>query len=180
MAVYSIECYPWGGDYRPRAQAEIHSTEEGIAVKLTAWEQQIQAKEARFGGPVCVDSCLEFFFLPTAEKDLRYINIEVNPLGTMHIGIGEGRNGRVVLTEPPKGIDVAVEIEEGEWWVVKYVLPYPWIESLFPDFDRAAGQIMGNFYSCDESIHPHFGTAFAVVASQPDFHRPECFSEIEY
>ena len=36
----------------------------------------------------------------------------------------------------------------------------------------------GNFYKCDESIHPHFGSWNAVVWPKPDFHRPECFGAI--
>ena len=33
----------------------------------------------------------------------------------------------------------------------------------------------GNFYKCDESVHPHFGVWNPVATPQPDFHRPECF-----
>ncbi|MGI6239399.1 MAG: carbohydrate-binding family 9-like protein, partial [Christensenellales bacterium] len=37
-----------------------------------------------------------------------------------------------------------------------------------------------NFYTCDESIHPHFGVWNHVAAAQPDFHRPECFGRLEF
>ena len=40
-------------------------------------------------------------------------------------------------------------------------------------------KLRGNFYNCDESIHPHFGTWNPVVAAQPDFHRPECFGDMQ-
>ena len=36
----------------------------------------------------------------------------------------------------------------------------------------------GNFYKCDESLHPHFGAWSPIDAPAPDFHRPECFGKL--
>ena len=36
----------------------------------------------------------------------------------------------------------------------------------------------GNFYKCDESLHPHFGSWNPIEAPAPDFHRPECFGKL--
>ena len=179
MHIYPIAAYPWGGAYQPRAEASIGRTEGELCVRMTAWEPSIIAHEMCFGGPVCRDSCLEFFFQPARETDARYINIEVNPIGTMHIGIGEGRHGRQVLTERPPLIAPTVQIEVGKCWSVSYQLPFTWIASLFPSFDPGEPiRLWGNFYACDESIHPHFGCAFPIESENPDFHRPEWFQEI--
>ena len=45
--------------------------------------------------PVCEDSCVEFFVRPSCDK--RYINFEVSAIGTMLIGLGEGREERLAL-----------------------------------------------------------------------------------
>ena len=36
----------------------------------------------------------------------------------------------------------------------------------------------GNFYCCDETLHPHFGSWNPIKAPEPDFHRPECFGRL--
>ena len=179
MPKFAINNYPWDCKYQPKAEGYVARTPDALRVTLTAWEQTIRAFEMETGGAVFKDSCLEFFFQPAPETDARYINIEINPIGTMHIGIGEGRHGRTVLGELPDGIAPITRIERGKLWSVSYELPFSWIQSLFPDFSHEGEiKLRGNFYACDESIHPHFGTAFPVEAAQPDFHCPACFQEI--
>lgn len=179
MARYGIDHYPWGGEYRPRAQAALELSGGAMHVKLTAWEQTIAASEWRVGGAVYKDSCMEFFFMPCPDSDPRYINAEVNALGVMHIGIGEGRGNRAVLQALPDGVSPNVSILAGRKWSVRYALPVAWIRSLFPAFDPQPGYVIrGNFYKCDESIHPHFGCWNPIGTPQPDFHRPEFFGRI--
>lgn len=180
MAKYPITTYPWGGDYQPRAEAVVELTKDALQVKLTAWEPSIVGTETRTGGDVWRDSCLEFFFMPTAGVDDRYINVECNCIGVMHIGVGTGRHGRAVLTEQPEGIVPVLNIVAGSKWSVRYDLPCDWIRNMFPSFDPQPGTIIkGNFYTVDDKLHSHYGCAFDIVADQPDFHRPECFGEIE-
>lgn len=179
MSKYGISNYPWGGEYRPRAQAVLELSGGALHVKLTAWEQTIVAAESRVGGDVYKDSCLEFFFMPCPEADRRYINVESNALGVMHIGVGDGREGRTVLDALPEGVNPRVRIRAGEKWSVRYALPVDWIRSLFPKFDPGPGTVMlGNFYKCDESIHPHYGCWNPIETPEPDFHRPEHFGRI--
>lgn len=181
MGIYPIANYPWPGDYRPRAEASLEMDDQGLAVRMSCWEKTIIAKEWRTGGDVYKDSCLEFFFMPCPETDPRYINCEVNCIGTMHIGVGEQREGRTVLTELPEGIRPQVQIQAGECWSVQYRVPHAWIKSLFPEYHPRPGMVLrGNFYCIDESIHPHFGCWHPVVAAQPDFHRPECFEKLVF
>ena len=174
----AIAAYPWGGDYRPEARAYVTRDEAGLIVTLCAREETIAAREKRFGGAVCVDSCLEFFVNPCPGAGEDYVNIEVNPLGTSHIGIGPGRANRRVLTGMPEGMDLTVSRHAGAWWAVRYRLPF---ELLRAWTGHPAEETMAaNFYTCDESIHPHFGAWNPVVAVQPDFHRPECFGRLEF
>lgn len=170
--------YPWAGTYRPEARAKVQYDCEALFVTLCACEETIQARETRFGGAVCVDSCLEFFVNPCPRAGIAYVNIEVNPLGTMHIGVGPDRDRRRVLEKMPAGMTVCVSKHAGAWWAVRYRLPF---EALAVMTGHPCERTMAaNFYCCDESIHPHFGVWNRVTAERPDFHRPECFGRLDF
>lgn len=169
--------YPWGGGYFPDARANVQWDDDGLWVTLCARETVISAHETQFGGAVCKDSCLEFFVNPCPEKQDKYINFEINPRGTMHIGVGAAREDRLVLAEMPADMELSIAKREDDWWAVRYRVTNRLIEELT---GFAPEKVMrGNFYKCDESIHPHFGTWSPVVSVKPDFHRPECFGVLE-
>ena len=115
-----IARYPWDtSGYRPEARAWVGWNEDGLHALLCAREAVIQARERRTGGAVCVDSCLEFFLMPFPEADANYLNIEVNPLGTVHLGLGAGRAPRRVWAELPEGLVLSVSAHSGCWWAVR-------------------------------------------------------------
>ena len=173
----AIDNYAWGGDYRPEARAWMRADDAALRVLLCADEPTVSARVREFGGPVWTDSCLEFFFRPF-EDDARYINIEVNAAGAALIGLGAGRAGRRALASCPKGMDIRASRHAGGWWAVAYSLPYALIGQLFDRPFRPEGQAGGDFYCCDETIHPHFGSWSPIDAPAPDFHRPECFGKL--
>lgn len=174
-----IDQYPWGGDYRPDARAYVGYNEGGVHVLLCARERTIRAEVSQIGGQVCVDSCLEFFFNPFPFHCREYANVEVNPAGVFHIGLGAGRGNRRVLNELPLGWDYSLSAHENGWWAVSYTVPMDWIAQICRGNRPAPGdQWIGNFYSCDESIHPHFGCHFEITSDEPDFHRPEWFGRM--
>lgn len=177
--VAAIECYPWDNGYSPRAEARLSWSEAGLYVEMTAWERTISAVETRTGGAVSGDSCLEFFFQPLPDTDPRYINCEINAGGVMHIGVGKGRERRKVLQRLPDGMDVVASIQPGEHWGVRCTVTTALIAQWFKGFEPKSGMVLrGNFYTCDESIHPHFGCWNPVAWPTPDFHRPECFGRL--
>jgi len=174
-----IADYPWLNAYPDRFPtfARAGWNEDGITVLMYAEEAPVLSRETGFGGAPCRDSCMEFFFIPFPEADARYLNIEINPFGAPHVGIGEGRYDRRVYKTAIDGMTIRTS-KPGKYWAISYRIPMSLIEA---EYGRtlAAGQTMrGNFYKCSEDIHPHFGTWNPVVAPQPDFHRPECFGEI--
>lgn len=175
-----ISNYPWNETgYCPEARAYVGFDGNALHVLMCAKEETVQAKVATFGGAVCVDSCLEFFFMPFPEKDQSYLNIEVNAAGAAHIAVGNGRLGRTVLKSVPEGFNIAASKHEGAWWAVSYCIPNKFLYQVFEGNLGWGSEFNGNFYKCDESIHPHFGTWSMVEAPQPDFHRPECFGRIK-
>lgn len=173
-----IDNYVWGQDYTPQAEARMAWGEDGLKVLLCAKEESISVKADTFNGPVYQDSCLECFLQPF-EDDPRYINFEVNAGGTALIGFGAQRKGRIRLPQMPQNMNICASKHEGAWWAVSYTIPYALIESLFDGRRPKAGDTMkGNFYKCDESLHPHFGSWNPIVSEKPDFHRPECFGTL--
>lgn len=175
-----ISQYVWPDEgYRPEAHARVGWNEQGLHVLMYANEKEIRAECREIGGKVCVDSCLEFFCMPFPETDKRYFNAEMNPLGTLHFGLGEGRPNRVkLLGSLPEGFSISTGSHTDAWWAVSYTIPMSHIEKVFGAKLNSGREMAGNFYTCDETIHPHFGTWAPVKAEKPDFHRPECFGKL--
>lgn len=164
-----INCYPWAPEgYCPEARAYLGYMKDSLLVLMCAMEQQIIAAQTAFGGAVCRDSCLEFFLNPMPTLQDEYVNVEVNCAGVMHIAFGEGRHNRRVLKSMPEGVNVSCSRHDGNWWAVSYQLPVALLGGCEPE-------MQANFYTCDETLHEHYGCWNPVSAPQPDFHRPECF-----
>lgn len=174
-----IDRYAWGGDYRPEARAYVDRGDRGLRVLLCAREATVSRRVTGFNGDVWMDSCLEFFFRPFGD-DPRYVNIEVNAAGAALIGIGVGRDGRTRLRDCPAGMDFRASAHDGGWWAVAYAVPFALIEVLYGRPVEPNAPFLGNFYCCDETLHPHFGSWSPIDAPAPDFHRPECFGRLVF
>lgn len=174
----AVGSYVWDeSGYKPETRAYVAWDEAGLHVLMCACEETVAAAETRFGGMVCVDSCLECFLQPFAD-DPRYLNFEVNAAGVAHIGLGSGRADRTVLERMPEGVNICASKHEGAWWAVAYTVPTGLLKEIYGRVPQAGDVMRGNFYKCDESIHPHFGTWNPVKWDHPDFHRPEFFGEL--
>lgn len=173
----AVDRYAWPGDYGPEARAYAAWDDSALHVLLCAREETVSAKVRDFNGDVWTDSCLEFFFQPFAD-DPRYVNIEMNAAGAALIGIGPDRDHRVQLETCPPGMDIRASRHAGGWWAVACRVPFALVEALFGRRMASGAVFRGNFYCCDETIHPHFGSWNPVDALQPDFHRPECFGKL--
>ena len=173
-----IDSYVWdAAGYRPEARAYVAYDDAGLHVLMCAHERTINAEVKQFNGEVYRDSCLEFFLQPF-EDDARYLNIEINAAGAALIGVGTDRFDRQRLPQPPEGMDICVSRHRDGWWAVAYVIPAPFIREIYGRVPAPGSEMRGNFYKCDESIHPHFGTWAPVVNFQPDFHLPEWFGRL--
>lgn len=175
-----IGCYPWGGAYRPEAYGICCAGSEALYVFLAAREEQLRCQVKEANGPVCTDSCLEFFYQP---GDTGYFNFEWNPLGVLHLGFGKGRNGRVhpILEDGERFLLKLGQWEEWRrtgWWYVAFQVPFSFIRRYVPTFTgEGADMGRGNFYKCgDKTEQPHWGCYAPVKTEQPDYHRPEFFA----
>ena len=125
------------------------------------------------------DSCQEFFVNFAPERGEAYLNLEVNPLGTLHVKFGPGRVGRRPL--PPELERPRVETDQQPaFWRAEIFIPLATIKSLFGKAEFVPGDVLrGNFYKCgDDAAFPHYGMWSPVLTEGPDFHRPEYFGEL--
>lgn len=175
-----IDCYAWDATgYRPEARAYVGRQADGFCALLCAKEREIAAAATQFNGDVYRDSCLEWFFKPLAD-DPRYLNVEVNARGVALIGFGRSRAERVRLPALPEGMEIRASAHRGAWWAVAYRVPDALLRALYGRAPEPGEAMAGNFYKCDESIHPHFGSWNPIDWPKPDFHRPECFGALAW
>ena len=169
--------YTWDG-YRPipyKTEAAVVHSEKGITVLLTTTEWPLRVTVMENGGRVCEDSCLEFFFTPN-EGELRYLNFEINPAGTVHLKIGDGRKERTPVAIEGTGVCVRTLIRHGEGWSVMLHIPYSFIDA---NYEKRESTFRANFYKCgDSTVKPHYATWNEVGTEKPDYHQPAFFGRL--
>lgn len=163
-----------------QAWAQLCYDEKNLYVRLEAEEEHILKRYRGENDPVCMDSCLEFFF-SAQEKGNRYFNVEINPYGACYVGFGRLRRQRCRLIHPrmKKLLKIRTFVTE-KGWGVEYAIPVWFLEVYSPGFSLHPGKkLRGNFYKCaEDSVTPHFITWNKVDYYKPDFHRPEYFGQL--
>jgi len=184
-----IGCYPWDQNgYKPRSEARVAYDEKGFHVLLISYEKEIMATREKMNDAVYRDSCMEYFFKPNPENDDRYLNFEFNPLGTLNLGLGSNRYGRLSIIDTPHEIfhiypsvtKESLKDFAGPLWSIQFFIPFEFIEKYFGKLDYKSGMKMtGNFYKCaQDTEYPHYGCWNEIISETPDFHRPECFGSL--
>lgn len=162
-----------------RAQAQLCWDEDGIYVRLRAWETEIRAQHRSPMQSVCEDSCLEFFLRPT--EDLRYFNFEFNPNCALYLGFGENMPAltRLAVQDETEIFRPRAEYLPDGWQIV-YRVPFFFIRRFFPDFTPQIGLAMyGNFYKCgDLTKKAHYLSWNPMRCETPQFHRPQDFGRL--
>ena len=171
-----INQFPWIRNYTPECAARVGWNELGLHVLMYACEEAIRCEETRVGGAVCCDSCLEFFLSPDVQR-MKYINMEVNPLGVMHLGLGDSRHNRRVFTAIPDGFDITHSKHSGTWWAVSYTVPAAFILEHFGVTVAENMPMRGNFCCCGDKAQEHYGLFKGYDLPAPDYHRPELFAD---
>ncbi len=185
----SIERYLWETNgYKPKVEAAVCSSDTGLHVRFTAWEDKITVRNFDENSPVYKDSCVEFFLNPMPESGSRYLNFEINAAGVLLLGMGSGRNDwgllekadhtvfKVKSSVPEGGYDMF----KGPFWNIVYTIPFDFIKEYYNDFEPKPGKKMrGNFYKCgDETPFPHYGCWNPVDENIRNFHTPQFFGSL--
>lgn len=181
-----IAHYTWDNTgYRPEARCQIMWEEAALHVKMTALERDIVATYTALNDPVSEESCMELFITPQPEVSLRYLNFEFSPLGTLLIGIGEERAGRIRLPIDDYRTRFAVTpsiVQGGDdpQWSISWQIPLTFMQSHFPGFTYRNGlQMRANFYKCASRPVSHYGSWSPIDTPKPDFHQPTFFGAME-
>lgn len=186
----TIDHYLWlNNGYAPRVEARLCYSARNLYVFFKVFEPKIRVQFTEFQDPVYKDSCVEFFIDPFPEKQIGYINIETNAIGTRLIAFGPDRQNRTPISqEDLKGFEVASSVREfrdgyhgAEFWTLTYKLPLAVFEKCYGARIAPGRLAEGNCYKCgDETDIPHFGAWSPVLCAEPDFHRPEFFGTFRF
>ena len=178
----SIDNFFWLEGHTPATTAKLVYVEGfGFILRMICAETDPKAVYTKYNEPVYTDSCMEFFC--DWLGDGRYINMEMNPKGTLLSCIGPDRHARTPIAELSGGeiFDVKGDVCDG-YWTVTATIPTSLLCKILGVDSIPFGQgytFRGNFYKCgDETPIPHYGMWSPVGTEKPDFHRPEYFGTL--
>ena len=182
--------HPKSSEHRPLVCAKVLYDESTIYVHFQVRDRYVICVHNEYQGPVCRDSCAEFFVRPKQEKG--YFNFEVNCGGHLLLSYIEDH------TRTPDGFKkftriswdeasqirifhsmsgrVFPEIKEDVVWRIAYAVPF----SLFEKYIGSLGAVRGqewraNFFKCaDDCSHPHWAS-WAPIGEELNFHQPRFF-----
>ena len=178
--------------HTPVVSVKLFINEDTLQVKFFLIDKYVKSEVTDFNGPVCTDSCAEFFFSVNGNG---YFNFEINAGGTVHSSFirncertSNGFRDYTYLSEDDlRGIEiystmpkiVLPEIAQKTIWQLSYNIPLRTLEKYAGEFEIAVGTVWhGNLYKCaDSTSHPHWLTYFPIIEGF-NFHQPNFFGEI--
>ena len=178
----SIDNFFWLEGHTPATTAQLVYVEGfGLILRMTCAEADPKAVYTEYNQPVYTDSCMEFFC--DWLGDGRYLNLEMNSLGTLLSCVGPDRHARTPVADLSGGeiFPVEGEVCDGHWQVTAEI-PTALLCKILGVNTIPFGKgytFRGNFYKCgDETPIPHYGMWNPVGTEKPDFHRPEYFGTL--
>lgn len=171
----------WGyTEYVPNVYVQIAYNETGFDVKFTVEESNPLCEKTENFGNIHEDSCVEFFVKFDPENSDKYMNFEINAIGTVKAAIRTCREDFIFLSqEDIESLNIKTEILENSW-TVSYHISAELLKKLYPKFNiKKCNYIMANFYKCGNNTDiKHYLSLFDLKCEKPDFHKPEYFGKI--
>ena len=188
----AVDQYPWRkpeDSAPPRVEARVLYSSDALYVRFHVLERSIVARTVDYQGPVCTDSCIEFF---VSTGGAEYLNFEINCIGTLLLfRCGPNRQFSPIAAERVGGVRIATSLPKGraipepepgpaEGYVVEYSIPFAlFCEQTGCAVPRPGTVWKGNFYKCcDRGLEPAWGTWSPVGTPRPDFHCPQYLGEV--
>ncbi len=177
-----VDSWPWDFHYEPKTLFRAVHTDDRMKVSLRCYEKDPYAGVTKTNGYVCNDSCMEFFFTPSADNSLGYFNFELNSNPTYLFGYNPvgGKEVYIEWDEREYALRTTYGEDEGEaFWQVDFELPYEMIKKYAPEAYLESGSVIrGNVYKCGRHQQvEHYGTWNLVETDAPNFHKPEFFGK---
>ncbi len=182
VPVAHIDNFFWYEGHAPKTAAQlVYVTDFGFILRMTCAEADPKAVYRNYNEPVYTDSCMEFFC--DWLGDGRYINMEMNSLGTLLSCIGPDRHARTPIAELSGGEIFPVKGETCDgYWQVTAAIPTALLCKILGVDNIPFGSgytFRGNFYKCgDETAVIHYGMWNPIGTEKADFHRPEYFGTL--
>lgn len=171
----------WGfTKYIPEVYVRLSYDNDGFNVKFTVMESEPLCEKTENFSDIHEDSCVEFFAKFDPENSKRYMNFEVNAIGTVKAMIRYSREDFERLSpDDIEQLDIKTEIFEN-YWTVSYKVKAGLLERMYSGFSmEKCKYIEANFYKCGNNTKiKHYLSVFDVGCEKPDFHRPEYFGRI--
>lgn len=160
--------------YKCNSYAKVLYNDDAIYVRMRSDEMPVVAKYTERYSPVCLDSCMEFFFAPDLNNEGFFMNIEINALGAFVTGAGI-KGDRIRCADDEAQFEIKTRLYE-DGWGVSFKLPFDYIKKYAGECTE---NMKGNFYKCgSETGHRHYGMWNMIKTEKPDFHRPEFFGNL--
>ena len=189
-----VSQFPWhtAGDKQMTIVRVVYD-EQAIYAQFMCEDKHIFAETTELNGPVCKDSCVEFFATIEPQKRPDYFNLEINCCGTFLLGFNGSGQNCVITPELARRITVASSVPgptkdespaDNGWWVAVR-LPFDVIAELSGrPVTPASGTIWGaNFYRCGgktDRQHSCWSAPKPGQFARPAFHQPEYFGTLAF
>ena len=185
---------PEGSSHRPHARFRLLHDDASLYVKFEVQDRYVRSAQTTYQGPVCTDSCVEFFVQPVLDRG--YFNFEINAGGMLLLFYIEDATrvpggfaryqpvsaewGRQVQIWHSLPAVVDPEIADPVTWGIGCRVPLALLEAYAGPLGERSDQVWrANFYKCgDRTSHPHWGSWAPLTAL--NFHLPECFGELVF
>ncbi|MEO6232452.1 MAG: carbohydrate-binding family 9-like protein [Ferruginibacter sp.] len=182
---HKLNYAPWPlFSYAPDVYFSIAYNSTFIYLKYFVAEKELRAVNTEINSDVWEDSCVEFFI--KFSNDDCYYNFEFNCIGTLLVGWGKAKEGRILLDAVVvKEVVIHAQILSREQGNVKWELTAAIPISIFKgsrvDNFESGNACMANFYKCGDKLKdPHFLTWSPVESAVPDFHLPRFFGKMVF
>lgn len=179
--VFTVDCYNWGGDYRPVTTGRLgYIPESGFVLEMKCQEKEPCRTYCSDNDPVYLDSAMEAFFcFAPGDAAPCYLNFEMNANGAMLACYGRGRQNRTPFPEEIRqGLVCQAQIDE-QSWSIRLTIPLTLLTAIYPNLTLNTGSMFTcNFYKIKESEGlTHFASFTSIPVEKPDFHLPEYFAQ---
>lgn len=183
------------GKHRPLTRAKLLYDDAHLHVIFQVEDEYVRSVELMRQGPVCRDSCVEFFVQPFGHGG--YFNFEINAGGILHVTYIRDcsrRNGGFadytiinhhlldlvdIISSMPQVVDPPTT--EPTTWTLQYRVPWHFFETFIGKIGDLDGQVWrGNFYKCGDHTHyPHWAS-WAPINEELNFHQPRFYAPIHF
>jgi hypothetical protein len=151
-----------------------------LFVRFDCEDADVWATHVRRDAPLWEEEVVEVFLAPGASDPSRYVEIEVNPLGTIFDARVANPDGRrdTMIVDPgwnSSGLVARVERPVAGGWRAEIALPWADV------YDGAPASVWrANFFRIERPRggSPEFSCWSPTMADPPDFHKPASFGRL--